>query len=483
MKKVFTLVLSLVIAVAVFAACDAVDVAELEISGAQITAGEIVQNTDLSDIKVVVVYKDGTKDEPIDVTEDMVSGYDKTVLGEQEVTVTYKGVSKTFTITVVPAVTVTGLEVTGAFLNNKYVFKGTELPVDFKYKFVKSDATKTEEADVTADMISGYDKTVSGKQTVKFEKDGFEYNFDIIVADRAITTQAEFDAMQNDRSVPQNLVNFEQNECVVFTSGKYAIHKETSYSAAGVSMGPTNFYIAVKGVSIYGVGDVKFTSTCGGVGREQSAIMIAAQDIIIDGIGMDFADQQGSNVYLKLITVEAEGDNSVISNCTFKGAVTNGTVTFDRPMAVYFNATGTSKYLVDGNSFTDCRLYIANGTGAGTNDASDQIVKNNSFDNGVIAMVGKTNSGWDENATNYPVIENNTFVNEWTLTNFVSTDKNGNETTKTFKYTIYAISTESYEVLPSQAALDEYISANGLDGFTARICKAGDNFSAYICKE
>ena len=58
------------------------------------------QSLDLTGGKVIVSYNDDTS-EKIDLTSDMVSGYDKDHLGKQTITVTYQGKTATFEVEVI----------------------------------------------------------------------------------------------------------------------------------------------------------------------------------------------------------------------------------------------------------------------------------------------------------------------------------------------------------------------------------------------
>ena len=57
-------------------------------------------NFNLRDIQITVKYTDG-RSEPVKLTSDMISGYDPKAMGEQIITVTYKGKETTLKITVV----------------------------------------------------------------------------------------------------------------------------------------------------------------------------------------------------------------------------------------------------------------------------------------------------------------------------------------------------------------------------------------------
>ena len=122
----------------------------------------------------------GSGDTIIDITSDMVSGYDSNTLGSQTLTVTYGGYTQTYDITVsdyVTGITVTSpskltyqygelLDLTGATLVENYAsgLVGTEVTV-------------------TSGMMSGYNENTLGSQTLTVTYSGFTDTFDVTVED------------------------------------------------------------------------------------------------------------------------------------------------------------------------------------------------------------------------------------------------------------------------------------------------------------
>lgn len=142
------------------------------------------EDLDLTGAQLSTVYGyDGEKVIPI--TEDMVSGFDKNVAGTQTVTVSYGGFTTSFTVDVidndVQSVAIKqlptklqylmdreDLDLTGAQLSVVYGYDGeTVIPI-------------------TASMISGFDKTVAGKQTVTVTFSGFTATFEVEVLEDRI---------------------------------------------------------------------------------------------------------------------------------------------------------------------------------------------------------------------------------------------------------------------------------------------------------
>lgn len=120
------------------------------------------EELDLTGLTVSANYDDGSK---VDVTRDVqVSGYDKNKVGEQTVTVSYKGQSATFTIKVAEAVVLKNIELV---LPTKleYTVGETMSLEGMSVKAIYSDGTVRDIplAEVT---ITGFDSTQAGEKAV-----------------------------------------------------------------------------------------------------------------------------------------------------------------------------------------------------------------------------------------------------------------------------------------------------------------------------
>ena len=108
-----------------------------------------------------------------------VSGYDKNTYGKQTVTVSYKGMTATFDVTVENPVT--GIELVGT-PETAYKY-GDELDISgLKVKRTYENGD-TKEVNLTAEMVSGYNKNKVGKQTVTITESGKTCTFEVNVAD------------------------------------------------------------------------------------------------------------------------------------------------------------------------------------------------------------------------------------------------------------------------------------------------------------
>ena len=141
------------------------------------------QPLDISNLKVIALYNDGTS-EVIDASMDMISGYDANIMGKQTITVTYKGKTTTFEINV-KAKSVTKIEVTSP--NKLEYIEGQGLDLSGGKVKVFYDNGTSEEISLTDDMISGYDTSIVGKQTITVTYKGKTTTFEINVKAKSVT--------------------------------------------------------------------------------------------------------------------------------------------------------------------------------------------------------------------------------------------------------------------------------------------------------
>lgn len=119
---------------------------------------------DFTGAMVKVIYVSG-KEEIIDITNDIVSGFDMNTVGEQTVTVTVAGACDTYTINVKERPIVSGVEITSEptvkqfAVGTAFDFSGAQATVSYEGGIV-------EVVDITPDMTTGGDINHIGKQTV-----------------------------------------------------------------------------------------------------------------------------------------------------------------------------------------------------------------------------------------------------------------------------------------------------------------------------
>ena len=134
---------------------------------------------------VITKVMASTPDEPItiNVTNDMISGYNPNKLGIQDVTITYtdgKTYTQTFKVTVNEKVKSISLKDTGFKKDYKY---GENLDLDNLSIVVQYISGKTEELPVTSGMVTGYDPKTLGNQALTIKYDDFEVKTSVSVKD------------------------------------------------------------------------------------------------------------------------------------------------------------------------------------------------------------------------------------------------------------------------------------------------------------
>ena len=119
---------------------------------------------DVSTGVITVESGSGTKDIP--VTNSMVTGYDKTQLGEQEITITYGGQTVTYKVTVKDYVT--GINVNPTSVTGKYNDELSTLINDnnITYTVTYAKGGAQSPAALTESMVAGYSKTKTSKQSL-----------------------------------------------------------------------------------------------------------------------------------------------------------------------------------------------------------------------------------------------------------------------------------------------------------------------------
>ncbi len=137
------------------------------------------EELDLTGISASKVYRSGTE-EPLEVTLDMVSGYDKNTLGTQTVTVIYNGLTATFEVNVVDYVS--SIEVASNPTKTTYKY-GEELDIaGLAVNQVYASGAKSQ-IEVSSEMVSGYNKNTLGTQTVTVTYNGLTATFEVSVVD------------------------------------------------------------------------------------------------------------------------------------------------------------------------------------------------------------------------------------------------------------------------------------------------------------
>ncbi len=141
---------------------------------------------DVTGGELTVYYASG--DETIVLTEHMVSGFDSSVGGAQTLTVTYEGVTCTYDIWIAhktaASISVSKLPTKLTYLEGKDALDvtGGELTVCY------DDGTPSKTVPITLDMVSGFDNTAVGTQTLTVTYAGQTTTFDVEIQARSVSS-------------------------------------------------------------------------------------------------------------------------------------------------------------------------------------------------------------------------------------------------------------------------------------------------------
>ena len=129
----------------------------------------------------ILVTRASTRTETIGLETSMVTGYNPNKLGEQTLTVTYKGATTSYTVEVKDYAT--DIAITRP---NKEIYSlGEELDLTgATVKLVMASGTPTTPVDITEAMISGFDSSTEGPKLITVTYQGFTKDFGITVMDK-----------------------------------------------------------------------------------------------------------------------------------------------------------------------------------------------------------------------------------------------------------------------------------------------------------
>ncbi len=190
-KRLFFAIVILLLVFAV-AACDVtVHTREAEVKSIAVDnvykIGGYVQGDRLNieNAVLIVTYYDG-QIETIDLTEDMLSGYDMNVVEENKViTVTYGGATTSFTVSVAP---LQFDEVTIASVPYKTVYvEGEQVDTTGATLLIKYDGGKTYTTNIDEKMLADYDNTKIGKQNIYVPYNGENLFFVVEFIEKTVT--------------------------------------------------------------------------------------------------------------------------------------------------------------------------------------------------------------------------------------------------------------------------------------------------------
>ena len=129
----------------------------------------------------IEITKDSGTKETINITKDMVSGYNSKKLGAQILTVTYQGLTQQFVVKVED------------YIASLKIQKPTKVEYEYgedieltggKVSIIMASGAISESTAMTGAMITGYNPKAEGTQTIKVEYKGLQGNFQVKVEDK-----------------------------------------------------------------------------------------------------------------------------------------------------------------------------------------------------------------------------------------------------------------------------------------------------------
>ena len=136
---------------------------------------------DLSGGKVTLYYNDGTEEE-IDLTENMVTGFDNTRVGQQELTVTLGEKTDSFHVQI-QAKSLTSIAVTTQPVKTQYRQNRDELNVTGGKLTLSYNNDTTDEIDLTLAMVTGFENATVGTKTLTVTYQGKTTTFTVEVVE------------------------------------------------------------------------------------------------------------------------------------------------------------------------------------------------------------------------------------------------------------------------------------------------------------
>lgn len=142
------------------------------------------QELDVTGGTIIVSYEFG-EDKTVDITADMISGFDNTKEGNQTLTVTYGGETATFDVTFSEA-KITDIELYSSPAKTHYTI-GDKLDVTGGMLKVFYEDGSSDIIDITANMVTGFDSTKEGTNTLTVTYGGKTVTFTVTIEKGAVT--------------------------------------------------------------------------------------------------------------------------------------------------------------------------------------------------------------------------------------------------------------------------------------------------------
>ena len=168
-------------------------------------------------------FKKGNETQIINITQDMITGYNSKEIGNQTLTVTYQGITQEFIVNVKDYIAKLEIEKPKK-IDYEY---GENLDLTGgKLSIITASGKVDEKIDITLAMVSGYDKIKEGIQTITVEYKGLQGEFQVSVKDKikAIALNSE-----------PNKINYKNGEAIDITGATINIVKSSGIKTIPVT--------------------------------------------------------------------------------------------------------------------------------------------------------------------------------------------------------------------------------------------------------
>ena len=168
-------------------------------------------------------FKKGNETQIINITQDMITGYNSKEIGNQTLTVTYQGLTQEFIVNVKDYIAKLEIEKPKK-IDYEY---GENLDLTGgKLSIITASGKVDEKIDITLAMVSGYDKIKEGIQTITVEYKGLQGEFQVSVKDKikAIALNSE-----------PNKINYKNGEAIDITGATINIVKSSGIKTIPVT--------------------------------------------------------------------------------------------------------------------------------------------------------------------------------------------------------------------------------------------------------
>ncbi|MGI6213045.1 MAG: MBG domain-containing protein [Christensenellales bacterium] len=259
MKKslIVAIILTAMLSVFALSACSSEGipiVEELTIVGSPDTEYRRGEELDLKGAQLRVKLSNGNEIfVPID--ESMLSTYDMNLISTQTVVITYKEKRVSFAINIYDS-PVISIAINTEPAKKNYI-EGEDLVLDGGYINVNYDIGDPAIKEITPDMISGYDKTEVGEQTVRVTYEGHTASYKVNVRAKALMEMRIEQPVSDDLYTADDEVSLEGGKLrLIYDNGTHEIVNMTAledmdvtYNLAGAVGGKTTVTLSYQGKS------------------------------------------------------------------------------------------------------------------------------------------------------------------------------------------------------------------------------------------